>query len=124
MSTYVHHIPGRLRIRLPAIKRNEAKAAVVRRLLEGAGGVRSVDIARLTGSVTVTYSPEATTGAALIETLRGAGYVNGDIALDRPQDYFSTQADKLGDEIGKAAMGFVVKKLLERSAVAVIGAIV
>jgi len=124
MSTYVHHIPGRLRVRLPAIKRNEAKAAVVRGLLEAVDGVHSVEIARLTGSVTVTYSPAAISGAALIETLRGAGYVNGDIALDRPQDYFAAQADRLGDEIGKAAMGFVVEKLLERSAVAVIGAII
>lgn len=124
MTLYLHHIPGRLRVRLAAIKRNEAKAAVVRRLLEGSPGVLSVDIARLTGSVTVAYDPAATTGAALIETLRGAGYVNGDVALDRPQDYFAQQADRLGDEIGKAAMGFVVEKLLERSAVAVIGALV
>ncbi len=124
MTLYLHHIPGRLRVRLAAIKRNEAKGVVVRRLLEGSQGVLSVDIARLTGSVTVTYDPAATTGAALIETLRGAGYVNGDVVLDRPQDYFSQQADRLGDEIGKAAVGFVVEKLLERSAVAVIGALV
>ncbi len=51
MSYYVHHVPGRLRVKSPLIKNNETVAAAVKQLLRGVNGVDSVDVNLTTGSL-------------------------------------------------------------------------
>lgn len=55
MSTYVHAIDGRLRVRLPALRGNRRAAAELRRELRALPGVNTVTPNPLTGSVLVEY---------------------------------------------------------------------
>lgn len=80
MNPDFHHIPGRLRVRIPQVKRNEALAEAVQRRLAGLPGVTSTRANVVTGSVTVTYDPAAVTGDSLIGALAETGYVARDIA--------------------------------------------
>jgi hypothetical protein len=57
MISYLHHVPGRLRVSLPAVKRNRAAAAAVERALAALDGIRAVHANPLTGSVIVRYDP-------------------------------------------------------------------
>ncbi len=52
-----HYIPGRLRIRVPEAKRNQALLEKLREALLSAPGVEAVDCNPLTGSMLVHYAP-------------------------------------------------------------------
>jgi hypothetical protein len=67
---YVHHVPGRLRIRCTNLKRNPALAVSVRTALEGKPGVSQVTIEQLTGSLKVLYSPALTEIESIKSCLR------------------------------------------------------
>jgi hypothetical protein len=53
-----HHVPGRLRFRIPDAKGNPERLEQARAALEVLEGVRSVDVNSVTGSVVIEYDPE------------------------------------------------------------------
>jgi hypothetical protein len=55
----VHHLPGRLRVRLPRSKRDPHLLEQVRDFVQGLGGVSDVEINPVTGSILVHYRPES-----------------------------------------------------------------
>jgi cation transport ATPase len=55
----VHHIPGRLRIRLPKSRRSPRLYRELQDFVQGLGGVRHVEINPTTGSILVHYEPES-----------------------------------------------------------------
>jgi hypothetical protein len=55
----VHHLPGRLRVRLPRAQRTAQLLQQLRGFVEGLGGVRQVEINPVTGSLLVYYEPES-----------------------------------------------------------------
>lgn len=130
MNPDFHHIPGRLRVRAPRLKRDERAAATVRAQLERLPGVTSARVNVVTGSVTVTYDREAPVGDQVIDALAESGYVAREIveeagagldaAASRALDISASRA---GEVLARATFGFVVEKVIERSALALIGAI-
>ena len=57
MNQYVHHVPGRLRVRVPSIKGNLAEASSLEKRIRAQRGVKNVQTSSLTGSVLVHYDP-------------------------------------------------------------------
>ena len=55
----VHHIPGRLRVKLPRASRNPALLRQLQDFVSGLGGVRQVEVNPVTGSILVHYHPES-----------------------------------------------------------------
>jgi len=66
MIHHVHHVPGRLRIRIPALKRNAEKARVLTKALSHVSGIQSVEANLLTGSLLVHYDPCVSNAAAVL----------------------------------------------------------
>ena len=77
-NTYIHDIPGRLRIRVEAIKNNERTAAAIRDLLAAIPGVFSVRTNPLAGSVTATYDTTMLTSPEVLTSLRQNGYLDAE----------------------------------------------
>jgi hypothetical protein len=127
MAHYVHHIPGRLRIKSAWLKRNEARAQRVRDLLGAIEGVNSAQANTVTGSLLISYDPDSTSPDALLQILKGAGCCAGSLVLpNRETSVADRVVDSLsgtGDAFGKAVVGVLVEKMVERSAVALIGAV-
>lgn len=69
MIHHVHHVPGRLRIRIPALKRNVEKARVLTKALARVSGVQSVEANLLTGSLLVHYDPRVSNAAAVLSAV-------------------------------------------------------
>ena len=71
----VHRLPGRLRLRVPAIRQidqaQQEWAFVWRDLLDGTGEIESVEVNPTTGSVLIRYDPDRLTEAELLAFLRG-----------------------------------------------------
>jgi copper chaperone CopZ len=123
MNTYVHHVPGRLRVRTAAVKRNPEAAALAKQSLSAVAGVLSAEANTVTGSVTLRYDPATISQHDIFDVLRRAGYAQGSLGQRGPagpESVVNGYADVIAEKIG----AFVVKKVLERSAVALIGALI
>jgi hypothetical protein len=123
MSMYVHHVPGRLRMRVAAVKRNPQAAELARQRLSAARGIVSAEASTVTGSVTVRYDPASISHHELLHVLRAAGYCpekTGSTPSMSPESVIDGYAGLIAEKVAR----FVVKKALERSAGALIGALI
>jgi copper chaperone CopZ len=123
----VHHVPGRLRLRIAAVKRNPGRAKVVEDLIEGRPGITSVDANTLTGSVTVIYDTDAITPTEILGILRDRGFVvagGTEVAQVGGPDPDAAITTEVGDFLAKILVGAVLEKVVERSALALIAALV
>jgi hypothetical protein len=55
----IHHIPGRLRVRLPRSQRDAPLLRELEKFCQSLGGVQQVEINPVTGSLLVHYAPES-----------------------------------------------------------------
>jgi copper chaperone CopZ len=125
VSHYVHHIPGRLRVRSAAIKRNEIRAEALKRLLEGTAGVTSAEVNTLTGSVMIRYNSEITSGQALVDMLRDRGYLTSSVLTGAPERAFTLPAfgGEIGGMVAKKVAAYAIETAVERSVVALVAAL-
>lgn len=121
MAHYVHHVPGRLRIKLPELKRNPQLAAAIETTVLNMPGVVGARINAVTGSLLVHYDGRLTTQSDLLHALplpRAAG--------DRCPvcaGSATTAADSATAGLGTKVLGMAVEKALEHSARVMLGAL-
>lgn len=58
MVSCVHHIPGRARFKIEALRRDAELAAMIEQQIRSLNGVRSIEINRHAASIIVHYCPE------------------------------------------------------------------
>ncbi len=123
-DTYLHHIPGRLRIRSALVKRNEARAAAATAWLRSLPGVRSARANVLTGSLTVEYDPSQTQVEAILSSLRQAGWISTHHYAPTPgRRPTSVSGSDLAFEIAGRVALFTLEKAAEHSLIALVSAI-
>ena len=98
----IHHVSGRLRVRLPELKRNEAKARAVKQAIAGERGIRSVEVNLLTGSLLVYFDPKLISAEAVLATIGNPV---------QPQ----VRRPALQAKIADAMWWWVIEKVVERS---------
>lgn len=126
MTHYIHHVPGRLRVRNARLKRNSEAVAAARSTIGAIDGVLAVSISEVTGSIVVTYDRDVTCPHNLLDELKRHGCCNHASTLpakSAPKQALSLAVSNAGSTVGKAVFGVMVEKLVERSAVALIGAL-
>ncbi len=84
MSSYVHHVPGRLRIKSQFFK-NPKVQGCISTLLAGTYGVESHNINSSTGSVTVRYRTAQTNCRDILGLFQRAGYFDASKAMTSDQ---------------------------------------
>jgi copper chaperone CopZ len=122
MGHYIHHVPGRLRIRTPLLKRDNERARAAEEFLQSIEGVTSVRANTVTGSITLTYECGIVGSEAILDAAARRGYYRPEAAR-HADGQLHDMAARTGDTLGKMVFGFVVKEAVERSAVALIGAL-
>lgn len=119
MSHYTHHVPGRLRVKSPHLKRNPRRAEEAQLHLGGIEGVLSAEANPLTGSLLITYDARRVGAEALFDSLRGLGHVGAGhpapASVPAAHDPVQRMTDTLVNKL--------VETALERSATALIAAI-
>ena len=78
---YIHNVPGRLRIRSEAIKKNRNAADSVRGALSLLPGIGIVEINLITGSILINYNKQVVNYEDILCLLNRRGYFNRDKAL-------------------------------------------
>jgi hypothetical protein len=124
MAEYVHHVPGRLRVKCSAVKGKADKACSVRQLVESKEGILGCEVNPLTGSILIRYDEGVHSAYGLLELLRQSGCVSAmlpvKLAAHRAAD---RRVSEVGKAVGKAVMGAVFDRMVERSAAALVGAL-
>jgi copper chaperone CopZ len=117
MSQYIHHIPGRIRVRSKAFRCQGERAQVAQAQLMAMDGVRDVQINPRASSIVVQYDPDRMSRAELFATLEELGCM-------APVRRDSEHGVRLGETFGKALVGAAVQKAVEQSARTLVGAFV
>ncbi|MBY6242488.1 HMA2 domain-containing protein [Methylosinus sp. Sm6] len=124
MVLHLHHVPGRLRVRLARLKGHARAIVPLHSELLAIAGVRSASISSHSGSVTIFYDRASFETEALWSTLRRLGYLDAEpqSAAAPPSRSFATNsmASVATGAIAEAVAGEVVKHVLGRSAGALV----
>lgn len=122
MKYYLHHVPGRLRVRIPALRNNGVKIDEVKGLLH-VNGSRNVAVNPLTGSVTVTYDPAIVRAEELLYRLKSAGYFREDqvVTID---SQLRQATDNAARKVCRVAFGWAVGRVLEANGLSLIAAFI
>lgn len=67
MNQYIHHIPGKIRIKNPVFKDNFAVLDDFSKYLEDIAGIEFITTNPITGSIVVHYDPETLNSEQLIQ---------------------------------------------------------
>lgn len=73
MTHYIHHVPGRLRVRCKSLRFNPARLEDLGHVMALQSGVTDVTINPNAGSITIQYDVGATGQDQLVETLNAQG---------------------------------------------------
>ncbi|HEX8198857.1 MAG TPA: hypothetical protein VF590_00075 [Isosphaeraceae bacterium] len=109
--TYLHSIPGRLRVKVPEVKRSPEAAERLERGLRDLVPVGEVRANPRTGNVLVRYEPGGTGPDRIIEAIRALGYLRG--AGAELGTGPAAQATRIGETLLDALSSAASKLLLE-----------
>ncbi len=116
---YMHHTPGRLRVRTAALQRNPDRADAIEKTVKGIRGVSAAAANLLTGSLTVIYEPGRVTPEEILDVLRSQGLH----AVPRRRNAANTAADSAVQKAGRAVLYIALEKVLEHSVKAALTAL-
>jgi hypothetical protein len=116
---YIHSIPGRLRVKVPEVKRSPEAAMRVQRRLSELEAVREVRANPLTGNVLVLYEPGGTGPDRIIEAIRAPGYLRS--PRPGPMVETSRPGGKLMDALAWVASKFLLEAIFGPVAGGVLG---
>lgn len=123
MSYYMHNVPGRLRVKSPLLKKNDAAADKLKMAFSAIPGIAVVDFNPTTGSLLINYNHRTTSHEEIIGLLERKGYFDRKRAMSN-YGYVHKAVESTGRVIGKAALGMALEKAFEGSALSLIGLLI
>ncbi len=122
MKYYVHHVPGRLRVKIPQIQHKPKMTARIRHILNHPG-VDSIRIKNTTGSVLVIYDPDMVNPNDLLDSLTENGLFDRRLSISIDEQ-LQKAAQKTVQKAGKLLFGWTVGKALEASGLGLLAALI
>jgi copper chaperone CopZ len=116
MSEYIHHVAGRVRLKMPQMRKDPRRAQEIQSAACRISGVTSVDANIVTGSLLVRYDKHQVDVATIMRSMAEMGLLSAPVRSRAPQQ--RPEASPLTDKV----VGVLVEKLIERSAIALVGA--
>jgi hypothetical protein len=123
MNYYVHHTPGRVRVRIPDIKGNPKRGKRVEKLFDNVEGIDEVTLNALTGSVVVHYDTDMMGSDAVLGILKENDYFDDTKAITN-EEYIQTSVSKAGKSFSKVVFGWAVGKAIEDTGFAILAALI
>ena len=123
MRYYIHNTPGRLRVRIPALKNNQVNADYLVDLLKQMEGVESTTANPLTGSIVVNYNVNAIRPERILNELSQKGYVDPSRAVTNDQ-CVEDAICKAGGVVSKALLSLFLEKAFEGTGLSLLTALI
>lgn len=118
ISSYIHALEGRLRIKIPEVKNAPLKAQEVERHLLLTPGVEEVSANPVTGNVLILYNSDLCQQEDIIAALRGLGYLEesatpgAQTQAPREGDWTSRVFSSVASALVEAALSRLVAALI------------
>jgi hypothetical protein len=111
MNEYLHHVPGRMRIRTRVFRSESQERSQALRRLRAIPGVRSLRLNEKAASVTLYYDTAAISAPELLQTLRReCPQATVPVVAPKTQRPPRMTSRPIAAEIGKMALGVLVNK--------------
>ena len=123
MGYYLHHVPGRIRVKITEIKHRPYKAVKVREMLKSQNGVNRINVNDSTGSVVVYYDPETTTKEQILNLLEYNGYFDETSAYGTSEE-IERVSTRACETFGKAIFGWTVGRILDANGLSFLAAFI
>lgn len=123
MQDYYHCVPGRMRIKIQALKHQPGRGNEVKALLTGLEGVATVTFTALTGSLVVLFDPERIRPDQIAGCLKDRGVFDPARAT-ASNDQTHDAVTQFGLRVGKAAVGWALGKALQANGLSVLAALI
>jgi copper chaperone CopZ len=123
MSYYVHHTPGRLRVKIPLVKSNQEKAREVREILKELNGVDFISINTVTGSVTVKYDRNSVSADDILAIYK-KNYLFDVSRAERAEKSLELSAANASQAVGRVLFGWAMGRMLEGSSLSILTALI
>ena len=117
--SYVHHVPGRLRMKAAEFRENPSILEATRRDFAALPAVSSVSPNRLTGSILVEYDPLVSAPAALFAAMEERGFPQMPLSATA-----GAQSTSLTERLAEAAARSLFDWLVERLVAGAIAAVI
>jgi len=123
MSYYMHELPGRIRIKIPVLKRNPQEATRLQIFLEEITGVESASINTVTGSVLIRFDEAAINPHEIMHLLTREGYIDLAKLITSRQDS-EDGFSRAWALASRALLGLVIGKAFEGSPLTLLTALI
>jgi hypothetical protein len=121
MAYYLHHVPGRIRVKIPHIKHRPCKADRVREMLQEQSGAYRINVSLSTGSVVVYYNPETTTAEQILNLLKHNGFFEETLSCNTSGE-IDRVSSRACEVFGKAIFGWTVGQILNANGLSFLAA--
>jgi hypothetical protein len=123
MNYYLHHVPGRLRVKIPGLKTSPEQVQKIRDLLDEVKGVKRASVNTITGSVLILYDTCLVESEEILMSLQEHGDLDEARAMSsHEEDPFAFS--KTRGVIGKALFGWFFGKALENVGLSFLSALI
>jgi copper chaperone CopZ len=112
VPSYLHVMDGRLRVKVPEIKRSVQKALHVEGVLASLEGVIRVTANPTTGNVLVLFHSHLLTHAAIIQTLRQSDYLRAQTTVVSTVRFTEHMVDTVSHAIARSVAEVVMERAL------------
>ncbi len=122
MQHYIHHVPGRVRMKNPLFKNNPALLQEVEACFNEAEGISGIESTALTGSVVIHYDPEVLPERHMVEMLHECRFIDYSraVSLDHRM---KTTLDQAGRYMGKIGLSLFMDRTLSGTGLSFITAL-
>lgn len=123
MGCYFHELPGRIRIKIPQLRRNSEALAKVDKHLRAERGVRSTYVNTLTGGIVVNFDPNALHSDTILSIIeREAGLPR--LKILRSEQYVDRALREASQSVASMALGLFLNRVLQGSSLEILGVII
>lgn len=106
MKQYIHSVPGRLRIKIALIKKNEEIALHTRKFIRQIRGVKSVATNTVTGSITILYNTKTVKSNTILDILKESNFISNQKTTPQVDKTLS----RFVEFAGKFLLGLAIEK--------------
>jgi hypothetical protein len=109
----IHAVPGRLRVKIQALKSNPHAEEEMTTLYSGLKGIGRVSFNPITGSVVITYDPNAVEAERILNVLKAKGYLKRSVPKKALKPDRSLPKTRVA--LGRALFGWAMGNLLQNT---------
>jgi hypothetical protein len=123
MGYYLHHVPGRLRVRIPQLKQRPYRMKKVHEALKDHAGIERIEHRHTTGSVVVRYDPDVLDDTRILSALTHGGLLDETEVIESRREHRRT-GDKAGAAVSRIFFSWVMGRVLEANGLSLLAALI